>query len=118
MIVSYRVAKALVTMNTVAGALDFGENDKPIISVGLAGLSGRAVKRIRLGQVFQCHQILQDQLPIIAVGGIDSGLDIHKSELAGAVAFQMTTAVIGGNRINPNVFSRVIDEYINLESSR
>lgn len=111
MITSFRVPKAVVTMNTVFGCLDFDEYGEPVISVGLAGLSGRAVKRIRLGQVYMLHQALEEKLPVIAVGGIDSALDIHKSALAGAVAFQMTTEVIKGNRINPNVFFRVIDEY-------
>jgi dihydroorotate dehydrogenase (fumarate) len=112
------VCKAIVTTNTLFGALAFDKHGKPVITVGLAGLSGPPIQEIRTGQVFLWNEMLEGKIPVVAVGGIGSGWDIYQSHCAGAVAFQIVTELFKGSHLNPKVFFRVIDEYINLELSK
>lgn len=88
----------VVTTNTFPNALAFNlDNRKPVIDAndGYAGLGGKAMKLIALGQVRQ----LKKKLPHIAiagVGGVAAGTDARDLEYAGASEVQVGTAFFLG----------------------
>jgi dihydroorotate dehydrogenase (fumarate) len=110
----YPVVKAVVAVNTVPNAYGLRENGKPLIGVGLAGMSGPALKPFALGQVFQWHEALGGKIDIVGAGGIRSGRDVRDYELAGASGFQITTELLKGGDLNPRVFERVVTEYFSI----
>lgn len=112
---------AIVTCNTFPNAY-FGEG-KISPNNGLAGLSGKAMKPIALGQVRQFRQHLDSSIDVIGVGGITTGDDVMDFLEAGAKAVQITSlAHWSGNPniflehlMNPKTSSRFID-YMTNES--
>ena len=121
MIRGYSAVKAVTAINTFPNAYGLGENGKSVITVGLADLSGHALKYIGLGQIRQWHDALRDEtigfnqgVKIIAVGGISTGSDVYNYGMLGASAFQMTTALLKGGKLDPRPLERVISEYLDI----
>ena len=114
-ILRHPVVKAVTAINTFPSAYGLTDTGKPLIGVGLAGLSGKALKHIGLGQVKQWSNALQGKVNIIGVGGISSGRDIRDYGLVGASAFQMTTELLKGDDLDPRPFEKVAAEYLNEE---
>lgn len=79
-----------------------------VISVGggLAGLSGKAMKPIAMGQVKQ-FQALLDYADIVGVGGINNWKDVMDFHLAGARAVQASTVFWNKNE-DPGVYSDIL----------
>lgn len=104
----------VVTSNTFPNASGYGDDRLPLIDVnrGYAGMSGRAMKHIALGQVGQFRDALPETIKIIGVGGISSGQDVRDMELAGAASVQVGTAFFKNG--DPGVIQRIVAEYAEL----
>ena len=82
-------ADGLTLINSVQ-ALDIDvERRRPVLSNGLGGLSGPAIRPIALRMVWQAARAVR--LPICGVGGIATGEDAVKFLLCGASAVQVGT---------------------------
>lgn len=104
---------AVTLINTFPNAFLFNEDGKQAISnvVGLAGMSGPALKPIGLGHVREFRDLLPESTLIIGVGGVTTGLDLLDYLDAGADLVQVTTAVINEG---PQALSRILAEYVAL----
>ena len=90
-------ADAIVVINTVRGlALDI-ETGRPILSHGIGGISGRAVRPIGVRAVYELYPHIN--IPIIGCGGIFNWKDILEYIYAGATAIQMGSAFSKGSEI-------------------
>ncbi|MGE0228204.1 MAG: dihydroorotate dehydrogenase [Dehalococcoidia bacterium] len=88
--VSEAGADAITVMNTVpAMAIDVRAR-RPVLATAFGGLSGPAVKPIALRLVYLAASVTD--IPILAAGGISSGLDAVEFIMAGASAVQVGTA--------------------------
>ena len=118
LISSHSLVKGVATSNTLANAIDFTDDGKPVIGVGvgLAGLSGAAMLRINLGQTFQFRQQLPTRIKVIGVGGIRTGRDMWKYiNCAGADGVQVGTELF--KRKMPGacrVFDDILQEYFDI----
>lgn len=108
---SSKLVKAVTTMNTFPNAFAFadGGREKPLISVGLAGLAGPALKPVGLGQVKQLRALLPNRIQIMGVGGIRTGDDVLDYLAAGASCAQIATTFF---QEGPRVFSRILEEMV------
>jgi dihydroorotate dehydrogenase (NAD+) catalytic subunit len=84
-------ADAITAINTVRGLSVDVRLRRPILSHGLGGLSGPAIKPVGVACVWQAFERVK--IPIIGVGGISSGADALEYVLAGASAVEVGTAV-------------------------
>ena len=83
-------ADALTVMNTMpAMAIDIRRR-RPVLATSFGGLSGPAIKPIALRMVFLAASATT--LPILAAGGISTGIDAVEFIMAGASAVQVGTA--------------------------
>jgi len=87
-------ADAISAINTVRALAIDPTLKRPVLSHGLGGLSGPAIKPIGLACVWQIYERVR--VPIVGIGGIESATDVWEYLLAGASAVQIGTAV--GNR--------------------
>jgi len=95
-------ADALTAINTVKAMAINVEAGMPILSNGVGGLSGPAIKPIALRCVYDIFG--QVEIPIIGCGGITNWRDAAEFLLAGASAVQIGTAVA---LKGPRVFSTI-----------
>ena len=97
-------ADAISLINTLTGmAVDFHQR-RPILANITGGLSGPAVKPVALRMVYQVAQAVS--VPVIGMGGIDSGLDALEFMLCGASAVQVGMA----NLYDPYACVRIVQE--------
>ena len=83
-------ADAISLINTLTGlAVDF-HTRRPVLANVTGGLSGPAVKPVALRMVYQVANAVD--VPVIGMGGIDSGLDALEFMLCGASAVQVGMA--------------------------
>ena len=97
--------------NTFPNAIVLNESGKSVIDVGLAGMSGVAMKPVGLGQVKQLRQLLPDSVQLVGVGGITKGPDVWDYLQVGASAVQAATAYWNSNE-NPGVFGDILSDYV------
>ncbi|MCS5569630.1 MAG: dihydroorotate dehydrogenase, partial [Pseudomonadales bacterium] len=91
-------ADAVSLVNTfLAMAIDV-ETRRPVLSNGVGGLSGPAIRPIAVRMVYECSQAVT--IPIIGMGGIMTARDVLEFIIAGATAVQVGTA----NFVNPNLW--------------
>lgn len=90
-------------INTTLGVVIDTDTLRPTLGGVTGGLSGPAIRPIALRCVWQVYQALP-HLPIIGIGGIQSGLDALQFVLAGASGVQVGTAVFG----DPTAPARVL----------
>ncbi len=95
-------ADALSLINTLVGMAIDPYRKRPLLSRVVGGLSGPAVKPVALRMVWQVHNAVK--VPILGMGGIQSGLDAVEFMLAGATAVAVGTA----NFSNPHAAEDVI----------
>jgi dihydroorotate dehydrogenase (NAD+) catalytic subunit len=95
---------ALSLVNTFLALAIDPETRKPRLSNIFGGLSGPAIKPIALRMVYQVAQ--QVQIPVIGIGGIQTGADALEFLIAGASAVEVGTA----NLIDPEATIRIIQE--------
>ena len=96
-------ADAVSLVNTfLALAIDV-ETRRPMISNGMGGLSGPAIRPIAVRMVYECRKAVK--IPVIGMGGIASAADALEFIIAGATAVQIGTA----NFADPFIWTKVLD---------
>lgn len=93
---------AIVAINTLKAMVISPEFARPVLSNGVCGLSGSAIKPIGVRAVYDLKKAVS--IPIIGVGGISNYRDALEYIMAGASAFQIGTAVMDSG---PEVFNTV-----------
>ncbi len=96
-------ADAISLINTLLGMAIDARTRKPKLARVVGGLSGPCVKPVALRMVWQCHNAVK--IPILGMGGIETGEDAIEFMLAGATAVAVGTA----NFTNPHAVDDVID---------
>ncbi|MFW6071808.1 MAG: dihydroorotate dehydrogenase [Candidatus Bipolaricaulota bacterium] len=84
-------ADGVVAINTLPGMAIDVETGRPILGNRSGGLSGPAIHPVAVKSVYDLYEALS--IPIIGVGGIESGEDLVETILAGATAVQVGTAI-------------------------
>jgi dihydroorotate dehydrogenase (NAD+) catalytic subunit len=96
-------ADGLSLINSVQALEVDVERRRPVLSNGLGGLSGPAIRPIALRMVWQARRAVK--LPICGMGGIASAEDAVKFLLCGATAVQVGTQ----NYLDPTAAAGVVD---------
>jgi len=89
-------AHGLSLINTLLGMGVDVERRRPLLAMGMGGLSGPAVKPVALAMVYRVCQVTD--LPVIGIGGISTWRDVVEFLLAGARAVQVGTALFSNPR--------------------
>jgi dihydroorotate dehydrogenase (NAD+) catalytic subunit len=84
-------ASAISAINTLRGLAVDVRLRRPILSHGLGGLSGPAIKPVGLACVWQIFERVR--IPVIGVGGIMTAEDALEYVMAGACALEVGTAI-------------------------
>lgn len=105
----------VTAVNTFPNALVMDSSHRPVVNMGLAGLSGAALRPVGLGQVRQLRGLLPDNVEIIGVGGIGSGRDVVDYLAAGASAVALATAFWNRGE-DPGVFGDILSDWVDLDN--
>jgi dihydroorotate dehydrogenase (NAD+) catalytic subunit len=81
---------AITVMNTIPALAIDVRRRQPVLATTFGGLSGPAIKPVALRFVYLAASVTT--LPILAAGGVSSGLDAVEFIMAGASAVQVGTA--------------------------
>ncbi len=92
--------------NTVWGAAIDIERRQPKISAGIGGYSGAAIKPIAIRCVLEVRQS-NPTLPILGLGGVQSGEDAIEFMMAGANAVGIGTAHFGSPKVGKRVLRQI-----------
>ncbi len=98
-------ADALSLINTLRGMAIDPYRRRPELARTFGGLSGPAVMPVALRMVYEVHRALPG-VPLVGLGGIETGLDAVRFMLAGASAVQVGTATFR----RPDAMLRIIEE--------
>jgi len=102
--------KYVACINTIGNSFAVDNiAEMPVISSnqGFAGLSGKAVKYVALANVKKMRELLHEDVDVVGVGGVNSGMDAFEMLLCGASAVQIGTCHwIEG----PKCFDRIVQE--------
>ena len=85
-------ADALTLINTVRALAIDAAARRPVLANGIGGLSGPAIKPVALRMVWEVHRALPE-VPLVGIGGVETGRDAAEFLLAGASAVQVGTAI-------------------------
>lgn len=96
-------ADGVALINTLLGLGIDVERKRPLLAMGMGGLSGPAVKPVALAMTYQVAQVTD--LHIVGIGGIATWQDAVEFLLAGARAVQVGTALFS----NPRAMNEIID---------
>ena len=102
-------ADAVSLVNTFLAMVIDVEARRPVLSNGMGGLSGPAIRPIAVRMVYECAQ--QVRIPVIGMGGISSARDALEFLIAGATAVQVGTA----NFVDPFIWPKLlmgIEDYL------
>ncbi len=106
-------ADALSLINTFVGMVIDVEKRRPVLSNGIGGLSGPAIRPLAIALVHAVHKALP-KVPLVGIGGIVSARDVVEFMLAGATAVQVGTA----NFNDPGVAARIADDLVRWCAAR
>ncbi len=87
-------AAAISAINTLRALAIDVHLRRPVLSHGLGGLSGAAIKPVGLACVWQIYEAVS--VPVIGIGGIMTATDALEYVMAGARAVEVGTAVAFG----------------------
>ena len=104
-------ADALSAINTLLGMAIDVERRRPVIANTTGGLSGPAVKPVGLRIVYDLARSLS--IPVIGMGGIESGRDALEYIMAGARAVAVGTAVFRDPLAPPRIIAELEREMEN-----
>ncbi|NNE44890.1 MAG: dihydroorotate dehydrogenase, partial [Gemmatimonadetes bacterium] len=96
-------ADGLSMINTLLGMAVDVERRRPLLAMGMGGLSGPAVKPVALAMVYQVARATK--LPILGIGGIATWKDVAEFLLVGARAVQIGTGLFA----NPDATKEILD---------
>jgi dihydroorotate dehydrogenase (NAD+) catalytic subunit len=99
-------ADALVCVNTLKALAIDVETRRPLLGNRVGGLSGPALRPVALRAVWDIRQAGID-VPIVGVGGIESGVDVVQYLIAGASAVQIGSVLI---KADVAAFGRILAE--------
>jgi dihydroorotate dehydrogenase (NAD+) catalytic subunit len=85
-------ADALTLINTLRAMAVDPVARRPALANTCGGLSGPAIKPIALRMVWEVHRALPN-VPLVGIGGVESGRDAVEFLLVGACAVQVGTAI-------------------------
>jgi dihydroorotate dehydrogenase (NAD+) catalytic subunit len=97
-------ADCISLINTLTGMKIDVYTRKPVLANITGGLSGPAIKPIAVRMVYQVRKVVK--IPIIGLGGIQTGEDVAEFLMAGADAVSVGTAAL----VDPTAPIRIIDE--------
>lgn len=97
-------ADAVSLINTLVGLRLDPRRRRPVLANTTGGLSGPAIKPIALRMVWEVAGAVS--VPVVGIGGIETGLDAAEFLLAGAQAVQVGTAIFR----DPRAPVRIRDE--------
>jgi dihydroorotate dehydrogenase (NAD+) catalytic subunit len=97
-------ADAISLINTLLAMAIDARTRRPRLANIMGGLSGPAIKPVALRMVYQVSRAVD--IPVVGLGGINSGQDVTEFLLAGASAVQVGTA----NFSDPAAATRIISE--------
>ena len=98
-------ADALTLINTIRAMEIDPRTRRPALARITGGLSGPAIRPIALRMVWEVHRALPE-VPLVGIGGIESGLDAVRFLLAGATAVQVGTATFR----RPGAMLEIVEE--------
>jgi len=84
-------ADAIVAINTLRAMAIAPELRRPVLANRYGGLSGPAIRPIGVRCVYEIHEAVD--VPIVGVGGVETGRDALEYVMAGASAVQIGTAL-------------------------
>jgi dihydroorotate dehydrogenase (NAD+) catalytic subunit len=105
-------ADAVSCINTLVGMVIDTKTRRPVLPLGIGGLSGPAIRPIGVAMVYKVNRAVK--IPVIGMGGIMCADDAIQYLLAGASAVQVGT----GTFVDPSIPVRVlegIEEYCKKE---
>jgi len=85
-------ADALTLINTLRAIAVDASRRRPVLATAYGGLSGPAIKPIALRMTWDVHRALPE-VPLVGIGGIETGRDAAEFLLVGASAVQVGTAI-------------------------
>ena len=97
-------ADAVAMINTLSAMKIDIEKQQPLLANTFGGLSGPAVRPVAVKMVYQTYKKLE--IPILGLGGVQSGSDVIEFMLAGATAVGIGTV----NMVDPAAGPRIIGE--------
>jgi dihydroorotate dehydrogenase (NAD+) catalytic subunit len=98
-------AAALSVMNTLQGLSINIWKRKPLLTFGMGGYSGPAVKPVALALVHKAKSAVQ--IPVIGIGGIATAEDVVEFLLAGASCVQVGTQTFVTPTTAPDLVDRL-----------
>lgn len=105
-------ADAVSLINTLLGMAIDARSRRPRLGNLFGGLSGPAIKPVGLRMVYQVAR--EVDLPVIGMGGIQSGQDVVEYLLAGASAVQVGTAGLADPAAWPRILAE-LEDFCRLE---
>jgi len=101
-----RLIDALVVSNSIGPGMRINvKTRKPFLESAIGGMSGRVIKPLVLGAIYELKQDLK--IPIIGAGGIESAEDVLEYIILGCAAIQIYTAAhVQGLQI----FNRIVKD--------
>ena len=87
----------ITTINSVGNGLVIDYETEAVVikpKGGFGGLGGRIIKPVALANVRAFWKLLGDHIPIIGIGGVETGRDVFEHVLCGASAVQIGTALV------------------------
>lgn len=85
-------ADGIVAINTVKAMSIVPELRMPVLAYKIGGLSGPAIRPIGVRCVYEIREAVE--IPIVGVGGVETGRDALEYIMAGASAVQIGTALL------------------------
>jgi dihydroorotate dehydrogenase (NAD+) catalytic subunit len=98
-------ADGISAINTLTGMVIDVHARRPILANRTGGLSGPAIRPLAVRCVYEISQVVE--VPIVGIGGVNSGRDAVEMVMAGATAVGIGSAAYGEG---PEAFGRILGE--------
>jgi dihydroorotate dehydrogenase (NAD+) catalytic subunit len=108
-------ADGLSLVNTMRGLAVDAESLRPALARGAGGYSGPALRPIALACVHACAEAVE--LPIVAMGGVESGRDVIAFVAAGATAVAVGTRLFSDPFAATRIRAELLEESMALEAA-